>query len=74
MEQVKEKDVLINRTQMVEIAKEFNIFVSQGTLHRWANEPDFPIVVGKKGKFYLYAKSKYIKYLHNKKKRIQEDH
>ena len=74
MKSVKEKDVLVNRSQMLQIARVFKIFVSQGTIHRWANEPEFPLVVGKRGKFLLYRKANYIKYLVEKKKKIQADH
>jgi hypothetical protein len=74
MELVKEKDVLINRTQMLQIVREYNIFVSIGTIHRWANEPDFPRVVGKKGKFLLYAKTNFISYLIGKREKTQDDH
>ena len=74
MESVKEKDVLINRTQMLELAREYNIFVSQGTIHRWANEPDFPFTIGKKGKYLLYSKRCFISYIQKKKKDICQDH
>jgi len=74
MERGKEKDILVNRTQMVQIAKEYNIFVSQGTIHRWANEPDFPLAVGKKGKHILYSLRDYYKFLKIKLKKIQFEH
>jgi len=74
MENIREKDVLINRTQMVQIAKEYNIFVSLGTIHRWANEPDFPLTVGKNGKYLLYSKHCFISYLQKKKRGICENH
>ena len=74
MEKVEEKDVLINRTQMLEIAQEYNIFVSQGTIHRWANEPNFPLAVGKEGKFILYSKMEFTEYLENKVRNIQIAH
>lgn len=74
MESVKEKQILINRTQMLQIAREYNIFVSLGTIHRWANEPDFPLTVGKKGKYLLYSKHSFISYIQKKKKNICQNH
>ena len=71
MESVKEKDVLINRTQMLEIAKEHNIFVSMGTIHRWANEPDFPVPIGKEAKFLLYSRIEFVNYLKRRVNTIQ---
>ncbi len=52
MEDVKEKDVLINRTQMLRVARENRIYVSKSTIHRWANDPDFPRVIGKEANFF----------------------
>lgn len=74
MKSVKKKDVLINRTQMVEIAEEYNIFVSSGTIHRWANEPDFPLAVGKESKNLLYIHSDFIQYLRKRLRKIQFEH
>jgi len=74
METVAEKNVLINRTQMVQIAREYNIFVSQGTIHRWANERDSPLAVGQKGRCLLYCRRDFISYLTKRLKRIQLDH
>lgn len=74
MENMREKDVLINRTQMLKIAQEYNIFVSLGTIHRWANKPDFPMPAGKNGKHLLYYQYEFIKYLNYRLKRIQEEH
>lgn len=71
MENTKEKDVLINRAQMVKIAMEYNIFVSQGTIHRWANEPEFPVPLGKKAKFILYSKMEFENYLKRRVDNIQ---
>jgi hypothetical protein len=74
MENAKEKDVLINRSQMLQIAREYNIFVSQGTIHRWANEPEFPLVVGKEGKYFLYLRSDFTIFLNQRLRKIQEEH
>lgn len=74
MELVKEKEVLVNRKQMVSIAREHNIIVSLGTIHRWANEPDFPLVVGKEGKHLLYSQSDFAKFLNQRLRKIQEEH
>ncbi|MBC8465642.1 hypothetical protein H8D57_01315 [bacterium] len=71
MKNVKEKDVLINRSQMVQIAREYNIFVSQGTIHRWANEPGFPMAIGKKGKFLLYSKKEFVEYVLKRVRKMQ---
>ena len=73
MELLKEKEALINRKQMLEIAQQYNIFVSIGTIHRWANEPDFPLVVGKKGKYLLYSQKDFTKFLNQRLRQIQEE-
>jgi len=67
-------EVLINRTQMLEIAREHNLFVSSSTIHRWANSPNFPRVVGKNGKFLLYCKREFVAFLNWKTKSIEEMH
>lgn len=74
MDLVKEKDVLINRTQMLRIAKEYKIFVSKSTIHRWANEPDFPLVTGQDGRNLLYSKCDFVTFLKSRLRRIQEQH
>ena len=74
MDVLKDKDVLINRTQMVHIAIEYNIFVSLGTIHRWANEPDFPLAIGKKGKFLLYKRQEFETFLKKRFEKIQLYH
>jgi len=74
MVRLKERDVLINRTQMLEIAREFKIFVSRSTIHRWANEPDFPYVIGQRGRNLLYSRFEFITFLKRKLRRIQDIH
>ena len=74
MEMVKERDVLINRTQMLEIAQGYRIFVSKSTIHRWANEPDFPYPVGQNGRYLLYQQSEFVSFLKCRLKRIQDEH
>ena len=74
MADVKEKGALINRTQMLGIAREYRIFVSKSTIHRWANEPDFPLVVGKDGLKLLYELSQFVRYLKRILRKIEEDH
>ncbi len=74
MEKAKEKDVLINRSQMLTIAKTYNIFVSIGTIHRWANEPDFPRVVGKEGKYLLYSQHDFTRFLDQRLRKIRIEH
>ncbi len=69
-----QQDALVNRSQMIRIAHEHNLFVSRGTIHRWANEPDFPMPVGKEGKFLLYSNREYRIFLLSKLKRIQIEH
>jgi hypothetical protein len=73
MEGMKEKEVLINRAQMLIIAREYRIFVSKSTIHRWANEPGFPFVVGQDGRNLLYAHGEFVAFLRQRLKRIQED-
>ena len=74
MENVNAREVLINRTQMLKIAQEYRIFVSKSTIHRWANEPDFPYPVGQNGRYLLYSSVEYNDFLKRKVKRIQEEH
>jgi len=74
MEKIEEKDVLINRTQMIKIAWEHNIRISRSTIHRWANQPDFPHPVGQDGRHLLYSSMSYIAFLKRKLRKIQEDH
>ena len=71
---LKEKDVLINRTQMLKVAREHRLFVSKSTIHRWANEPDFPYPIGQNGRHLLYHRKEFSDFLMRKIKRIQEDH
>ena len=74
MTQTVERDKLINRLQMVTIAREYNVFISIGTIHRWANDPDFPTVVGQVGKYFLYYQSDFTKFLNQRLRKIQEAH
>ena len=68
------KSDLINRAQMVTIAREYNLFVSQSTIHLWANSSGFPRAVGKDGRFLLYPKQEYIKFLIRRLREIEELH
>ncbi|MDP8238476.1 MAG: hypothetical protein P9X24_05260 [Candidatus Hatepunaea meridiana] len=74
MEVLKERDVLINRTQMLGIAREHRIFISKSTIHRWANESNFPLAVGKDGLKLLYERSQFVRYLKRILRKIEEDH
>ncbi len=74
MESVKDKDILINRSQMLKIAREHKIFVSKSTIHRWANEPHFPIVMGQDGRYLLYLRNEFISFLNRRLRKIQEEH
>ena len=74
MENVREKDVLINRSQMLAIAREYRLFVSNSTIHRWANSPSFPRVVGKNGKYLLYRKPEFVAFLKWRLREIEELH
>ena len=74
MEKVGEKDVLINRSQMLQIAREYKIFVTKSTIHRWANEPGFPTVIGKNGRFLLYSDQSFISFLLKRIQNMKEDH
>jgi len=71
---VKKKEVLINRSQMLNIAQEYRIFVSKSTIHRWANEPDFPYPIGQNGRYLLYSRIEFIAFLKMRLNRIQEEH
>ena len=74
MEKVEEKNVLINRTQMLNIAREYRLFVSKSTIHRWANEPGFPFVKGINGRNLLYSRSDFIIFLKHRLVKIQNEH
>jgi len=74
MEKVKEREVFINRSQMILIAREFAIFVSRGTIHRWANEPDFPYPVGQNGRNILYSREEFLSFIKKRVTKIQNDH
>jgi len=65
---------LINRSQMLVIAQEYRLFVSHSTIHRWANTPEFPRAVGKNGKYLLYYKQEFIKFLKRRLRTIEEVH
>lgn len=68
-----ESELLITRTQMIALARTFNVKVTMSTIHRWANESGFPIVVGLDGKNLLYAKNEFVDFLRQRLKRIQEE-
>jgi predicted DNA-binding transcriptional regulator AlpA len=72
MENVKEKDVLINRSQMISIAWQHNLRISRSTIHRWANQPDFPTVVGIDGQALLYFRRQFIEFIEHRLCSIQE--
>ena len=74
MTQSVERDTLINRSQMVAIARDYNLVVSKSTIHRWANEPDFPYPVGQNGQNLLYSCQEFVAYLMRRLKKIQLDH
>lgn len=67
------QEPLISRTEMIAIAKTFNIKVTMSTIHRWANEPDFPFVMGQDGRTLLYVKNEFIVFLKKRLKKLQED-
>lgn len=67
-----EPDRLINRTQMISIAWQHNLRISRSTIHRWANQPDFPLLAGIDGKTLLYRQSEIVAYLRKKLRKIQE--
>ena len=74
MTQVIERDTLINRSQMLAITREHNLFITKSTIHRWANEPGFPLAVGQDGLKLLYERSQFLGYLKRRLRRIEEDH
>ena len=71
---LKDKEALINRTQMLKVAREYKLFVSKSTIHRWANEPDFPYPIGQDGRNLLYTKEEFVTFLKKRLRRIQDDH
>lgn len=74
MQSTPESDALICRDQMITIAWKLNLRVARSTIHRWANEPGFPLAVGLDGRKPLYLKSEYIAYIQQRLKKIQENH
>jgi len=58
---------------MIAYARTLNINVSMSTMHRWANEADFPLVKGLDGRNLLYSKGDFEAFLRMKLKRIQEE-
>ncbi len=64
---------LITRSEMLVIAKEYNLFITKSTIHRWANEPGFPVAQGMQGRCLLYSQSKILNFLKNRIERLQED-
>ncbi len=58
---------------MLSIAKSLNILIAKSTIHRWANEPDFPLVAGLDGRMLLYSKIDCVMFLKRRLKRIQEE-
>ncbi len=74
MEKIEEKDVLINRTQMLQIAREYKIFVSKSTIHRWANEPSFPFPIGQCGRNLLYLRTEFEVFLKMRLFKLQDEH
>lgn len=68
------EDSLINRTQMVKILERHPLCLSSGTIHWWANEPEFPMPVGKRSKCYLYSRKAFEAFIYRKQQRIQETH
>ncbi len=73
MTQTIERNTLINRSQMVIIARDYNLFVSKSTIHRWANEPEFPYAVGQDGRNLLYERGEFLRFLKRRLRRIQEE-
>ncbi len=67
-----EPDRLINRTQMISIAWQHNLRISRSTIHRWANQPDFPVAVGIDGQALLYSQREFVKFIMRRLRRIQE--
>ena len=73
IKQIKQ-DALINRSQMLAIARDYNLVVTKSTIHRWANEPGFPYPVGQNGRYLLYSRGEVITFLKRRLRRIQEEH
>ena len=65
--------VLIDRTHMINIAREYNLFVSYSTVYRWTNEPEFPVAVGRNGKSALYLKSEFTRFLERMLGKVERD-
>lgn len=69
-----EQDVLINRSQMIQIAQKQNLFITKSTIHRWANKPEFPLPVGQNGRSILYSRKDFTAFLASHLKQIQWEH
>ena len=68
------KDEMVSRSQMLAIAREHKLYITKSTIHRWANQPEFPLVRGIEGQSLLYSRDAFVVFLKRKLKRIQEDH
>lgn len=73
MSQLPESDRLIERSEMVALAKRNNLSVTLSTIHRWANEPGFPTALGQTGKTLLYSQQQVTAYMKKRLRRLQED-
>ena len=69
-----EKDKLITRSQMLQIARQYRIFISKSTIHRWANESEFPYPMGQSGRNLLYLRSDFEVFLKRRLLRLQDEH
>lgn len=74
-QQIRQKGLmdLVDRQQMLVIAKQFNLFVTKSTIHRWANAPDFPYAVGQDGRSLLYKRDEFVEFLKKRIRQIRED-
>jgi hypothetical protein len=73
MQQMAERDSLVSRSQMLAIAQEHNLLVTMSTIHRWANEPGFPMARGQRGRNLLYSRLQVIAFFEKRIRILQED-
>jgi len=64
---------LITRSEMLVIARLNNLFVTKSTIHRWANEPGFPRVVGVDGRNLLYRMGEFFTFVKTRLRRVQAE-
>ena len=69
-----EVNALISRSEMLDLAREYNLVVTKSTIHRWASKSDFPAAEGQYGKAILYSREQFIDFLRKRLRRVRDDY